>query len=109
MPDCVDRWSVAGVAVPLPAMWDPLLGTGAEVVGRSLAVRGGWSGPDIAGISAAVARVGMYAILLNIGLFVCWSLTSLCHSNGHIETMPAREINPFTALTRIRSQFLRTQ
>ena len=32
-------------------------------------------------------------------------LTSLCHSNGHIETMPAREINPFTALTRIRSQF----
>ena len=43
------------------------------------------------------------------GLFVCWSLTSLCHSNGHIETMPAREINPFTALTRIRSQFLRTQ
>ena len=22
-------------------------------------------------------------------------LTSLCHSNGHIETMPAREINPF--------------
>ena len=41
--------------------------------------------------------------------FVCLSLTSLCHSNGHIETMPAREINPFTALTRIRSQFLRTQ
>ena len=40
---------------------------------------------------------------------VCWSLTSLCHSDGHIETMPAREINPFTALTRIRSQFLRTQ
>ena len=33
-----------------------------------------------------------------------WSLTSLCHSNGHMETMPAREINPFTALTRIRSQ-----
>ena len=43
------------------------------------------------------------------GKFVCWSLTSLCHSNGHIETMPAREINPFTALTRIRSQLLRTQ
>ena len=40
---------------------------------------------------------------------VCWILTSLCHSNGHIETMPAREINPFTALTRIRYQFLRTQ
>ena len=29
---------------------------------------------------------------------VCWSLTSLCRSNGHIETMPAREINPFTVL-----------
>ena len=42
-------------------------------------------------------------------LFVCWSLTSLCHSNGHIETMSAREINPCTALTRIRYQFLRTQ
>ena len=43
-----------------------------------------------------------------LSLSVCWSLTSLCHSNGHIETMPAREINPFTALTMIRSQFLRT-
>ena len=45
-------------------------------------------------------------------VLVCWSLTSLCHSNhgnGHIETMPARKINPFTALTRIRSQLLRTQ
>ena len=41
--------------------------------------------------------------LLHRCLFVCWSLTSLCHSNGHIETMTAREINPFTALTRIRS------
>ena len=30
-----------------------------------------------------------------VGWLVCWSLTSLCHSNGHIETMPAREINPF--------------
>ena len=46
---------------------------------------------------------------LDYSCLVCWSLTSLCHSNGHIETMPAREINPFTALTRIRSQFLRTQ
>ena len=44
-----------------------------------------------------------------VNVWVCWSLTSLCHSNGHIETMPAREINPFTPLTRIRSQFLRTQ
>ena len=43
------------------------------------------------------------------GWLVCWSLMSLCHSNGHIETMPAREINPFTALTRSRSQLLRTQ
>ena len=42
-------------------------------------------------------------------MLVCWSLTSLRHSNGHIETMPAREINSFTALPRIRSQFLRTQ
>ena len=35
-------------------------------------------------------------ILLSIDIMsiihglVCWSLTSLCHSNGHIETMPAR-------------------
>ena len=54
--------------------------------------------------------VWMSILPKSIGLFVvCWSLTSLCHSNGHIETMPAREINPFTALTRIRYQFLRTQ
>ena len=39
----------------------------------------------------------------NVQFIVYWSLTSLCHSNGHIETMPAREINPFTVLTRIRS------
>ena len=45
----------------------------------------------------------------SVVVVVCWSLTSLCRSNGHIETMPAREINPFTAQTRIRSQFLRTQ
>ena len=51
------------VAVPLPAMWDPLFAsllveplkmTGADVVGRSRAVRGGWSGPDVAGTSAVV-------------------------------------------------------
>ena len=47
-------------------------------------------------------------IMQDMGWLVCWSLTSLCHSNGHIVTMPAREINPFTALTRILSQFLRT-
>ena len=28
--------------------------TGADVVGRSCAVRGGWSGPDVAGTSAVV-------------------------------------------------------
>ena len=49
---------------------------------------------------------GMFIVWFGL---VCWSLTSLCRSNGHTETMPAREINPFTALTRIRSQFLRTQ
>ena len=47
-----------GVAVPLPAVWDPLFApslveelkvTGADVVGRSLAVRGVWSGPDVGG------------------------------------------------------------
>ena len=48
----------------------------------------------------SAARVASYNMS---AMFVCWSLTSLCHSNGHIETMPAREINPFTALTRIRS------
>ena len=32
----------------------------------------------------------------------------LCHNNNHIEAMPARELNPFTALSGIRSQFLRT-
>ena len=64
-----------GVAVSLPAVWDPLFAlspveelkkTG-EVVGRWLAVRDGWSGPDISGISAVVAWAGMYAVLLNIG------------------------------------------
>ena len=54
-------------------------------------------------------KISPYSIIINVVFGVCWSLTSLCHSNGHIETMPAREINPFTALTRIRSQFLRTQ
>ena len=32
--------------------------------------------------------------LMFVCLFVCWSLTSLCHSNGHIETMPARALLP---------------
>ena len=54
------------------------------------------------------AGVGVRAQNTGFGL-VCLRLTSLCHSNGHIETMPAQKINPFTALTRIRSQFLRTQ
>ena len=30
-------------------------------------------------------------------VWVCWSLTSLCHSNGHIETMPDKLI-PLLAL-----------
>ena len=47
---------------------------------------------------------GKLRSLLATASIVCWSLTSLCHSNGHIETMPAREINPFTARTRIRSR-----
>ena len=47
--------------------------------------------------------------MLRLSVWFVGSLTSLCHSNRHIETMPAWEINPFTALTRIRSQFLRTQ
>ena len=76
VPDRVDRWSVARVAVPLPAVWDPLFAlspveelkkTGKEVVGRRLDVRDGWSGSAVAGISAVVARVVMYAVLLNIG------------------------------------------
>ena len=59
---------------------------------------------------ACVADSKSYVVTIYArSCLVCWSLTSLCHSNGHIETMPAREINPFTALIRIRSQFLRTQ
>ena len=70
----VGLWPV--VAVPLPAVWDPLFTlspveelkkTGAEVVGRRLAVRDGWSVPAVAGISAVIARAVMYAVLLNIG------------------------------------------
>ena len=65
-------------------------------------------GGGMGGENGGGVRWGRFHYCL-VGCFVCWSLTSLCHSNGHIETMPAREINPFTALTRIRSQFLRTQ
>ena len=70
--------------------------------------RGAVEGRSMGGcgdIAVVLMRVSGYRVCM----FVCWSLTSLCHSNGHIETMPAREINPFTALTRIRSQFLRIQ
>ena len=45
---------------------------------------------DIFGVSVIFNQIYQHVCLL----FVCWSLTSLCHSNGHIETMPAREINP---------------
>ena len=60
-------------------------------------------------IASAQAWIKLNRIICVLGGWVCWSLTSLCHSNGHIETMPAREINPFNALTRIRSEFFRTQ
>ena len=43
------------------------------------------------------------------GYWALGLLESLCHSNGHIENMPAREIKPLTALTGIWSQFLQTQ
>ena len=51
------------MAVPLPAVWDPLFAsspvemlkmTHVDVVRRIRAVRGGWSGPDVAGTSAVV-------------------------------------------------------
>ena len=31
------------------------------------------------------------AVRPRVVVVVCWSLTSLCHSNGHIETMSGRE------------------
>ena len=43
-----------------------------------------------------VSPLSMIGYVLQVGLL---SLTSLCHSNGHIETMPAREINPFIVLS----------
>ena len=67
-------------------------------------------------MSRWLTRSGQYVyVFTEGGLMHTWlgldwfGLTSLCHSNGHIETMSAREINPFTALTRIRAQFLMTQ
>ena len=54
------------VAVPLPAVWDPLFAsspletlkmTDADVVRRIRAVRGGWSRPDVAGTSAVLTLV----------------------------------------------------
>ena len=45
---------------------EELKGTGADIVGRSLAVNGVWSYPDVPGTSAVVARVGMEA--MNIGV-----------------------------------------
>ena len=77
MPDRVDRWSVAGGGCSasgcVGSVVCPVAGGGAEGDwcgtrrGRSLAVRGGWSGPDVAGTSAVVARVGMDVLLINIG------------------------------------------
>ena len=52
-----------GAAVPLPVVLDPLFTsslveklevTGADIVGRSRAIRGSWSGPDVAGTPAVV-------------------------------------------------------
>ena len=37
----------------------------------------------------------VYGVAGRCKVWFCWSLTSLCHSNGHIETMPARAINLF--------------
>ena len=48
---------------------------------------------DIYLVFAMVMGIYLYWLLWFVGL-VCWNLTSLCHSNGHIEIMPAREINP---------------
>ena len=67
-----------------------------------------WKTRNLSPLTPNVGTLPFLDIFISgFGMLVCWSLTSLCHSNGHIETMPAREINPFTALTRIRSQFLR--
>ena len=64
--------------------------------------------PLLKGSSILSTSLGSKTLNTSLGL-VCWNLTSLCHSNGHIETMPTREINPSTALTGIRSQFLGTR
>ena len=80
------------------------------LMGWTLPITGMWRG-EVFAISDCLVQLRIFTYTCPYVWFglVCWSLTSLCHSNGHIETMPAREINPFTALTRIRSQFLRTQ
>ena len=57
-------------AVPLPAMWDPMIALSpvegldrhcAEVGEESITVHGGWSGLDVARTPAVVAMVGMEA------------------------------------------------
>ena len=35
-----------------------------------------------------------YLIRISGIYWACWSLTSLCHSNGHIDTMPAKKLKP---------------
>ena len=108
---CSSAFQDAGGAFPPEAtdvrpavVFSNLLFSGEELADMIVSVRG--DVPISPVLQAMDKEVAM--IPLVVGL-VCWSLTSLCHSNGHIETMPAREINPFTALTRIGSQFLRTQ
>ena len=55
----------------------------------------------------------MYVSLLSDYKLVHWRsvrvLRSCYQDHRHMETMPAQKVNPFTALTGIRSQFLRTQ
>ena len=59
------------VAVPLPAVRDPvitqlpvegLVGEYSDVVEESIAVHGGWSGPEVAKTPAVVAMVGIDAM-----------------------------------------------
>ena len=62
-----------GAAVPLPAVRDPMIALSpveglerdcAEVGEKSIAVHGGWSGPDVARTHAVVAMVEMDAPLV---------------------------------------------
>ena len=65
-----------GAAVSLPAVWDPMIALSpveglkracAEVGEKSIAVHGGWSGPDVARTPAVVAIVEMDALPMGNG------------------------------------------